>query len=539
MSTSNRNTTSESERQPLLPNTTTTTNNVNAAPISLTKRTLSFLLFAGVIAIVVLGSFLVQTQAPKLDVSVERVISHLLNLERIAKEVGGGSRTVAQPGFKASVDYVVGTLRNETTLNVWTESLFVYDQVDTGVPTLRVHNQTYTARVDFQTATYSGSGTLSGLPLFIVRGSDPTRDLPPPTNDNSSFVALISQSSTRLPSPSPSQDLCSRVAFAISVLGAKAVLVSVSPVASGYPRPLAPSGRLPRTCTKDQIAVFNTVPIVSLSQQLSWDLTLRALDTPLVDLDVKTEWKEVEVWNVLAEPNKDFKGKNESIIIYGCHLDSVRAGPGINDDGSGAMATLELAVQYSKSLSKKSIQKVRFAWWAAEEIGLLGSIYHVEKLATENPELLAHYKLNIDTDMIGSPNYVRGVWDGKSVEDQRIQKAASVIQNVFEGYFKDRGLPTVPFKFNGRSDFAPFMARGIPAGGVITGEDEIKTAEQAELFGGVANMVLDPNYHQPADTVESLRGPGKIVLEQNLKALAHSVRVFALEQNIDAFLKGK
>ncbi|KAJ3084739.1 hypothetical protein HK100_009259 [Physocladia obscura] len=110
--------------------------------------------------------------------------------------------------------------------------------------------------------------------------------------------------------------------------------------------------------------------------------------------------------------------------------------------------------------------------------------------------------------MIASPNYVRGVWDGHSVTDERISKQTSVIASVFEDYFASLGLPTIPFKFNGRSDFAPFMEAGIPAGGVITGEDEIKSTEEAELFGGIAGMVLDPNYHQSTDTVQALRGPG-------------------------------
>ncbi|KAJ3233664.1 Leucyl aminopeptidase yscIV [Chytriomyces hyalinus] len=83
------------------------------------------------------------------------------------------------------------------------------------------------------------------------------------------------------------------------------------------------------------------------------------------------------------------------------------------------------------------------------------------------------------------------------------------------------------------------MSRGIPAGGVITGEDEIKTLEEAELFGGIANMVLDPNYHQPSDTVANLRGPGELILGQNVDALAHSLGFFAFHHDIDAFLAGK
>ncbi|KAI9336912.1 hypothetical protein BDR26DRAFT_864199 [Obelidium mucronatum] len=466
-------------------------------PVSFKLRCLSGVLFVAIIALVS-GVGWVLAKKPTLNVSVERVVAHLTRLQEIARE-NGGSRSVAQSGFKASVDYVVGTLKNETTLKVWTESLWVFDQVDAKAPTLRVRNKTFTPRIDFMTATYSGSGSLSFTPP--------------------SHYSRLGPSSPTRPS---SQDLCTRVAYAISVLGAKAVIVSTSPVTTGYPRPLAPSGRLPRTCTPEQVSIFATVPILSLSQQLSWELTLAAGDElTTVDLEVESEWKKIQVWNVLAESGDGFQGNHESIAIYGCHLDSVRAGPGVNDDGSGAMATLELAVQYSKSLTKRSVQKVRFAWWAAEEIGLLGSKYHVETLAAKDPKTLAFYKLNIDTDMIASPNYVRGVWDGRSVEDVKIKKAATVIQAFLKVTLKSVSCQPCRSSSTGVVTLRPFMEHGIPS------------------WWSVANMVLDPNYHQPADTVESLRGPGRVVLEQNLKALAHSVRVFALEKNIDAFLKGR
>ncbi|KAI8608308.1 hypothetical protein BC830DRAFT_1174529 [Chytriomyces sp. MP71] len=345
--------------------------------------------------------------------------------------------------------------------------------------------------------------------------------------------------SWRAPSNSCDYSLCSRISFAIQTLGAVAVLVSTSPVAQGYPKPLCATGRISKCSVKEQANAIASVPVMTLSQSASWEFTQRALDARVVSnvsLSANTRYEIIGVDNILAETPG---GNPNSIVLFGSHLDSIRGGPGVNDDGSGAMATLELAYALSSSSAiNKTVQKVRFAWWTAEEIGLIGSTYHVEQLFAKDPVELAKYKLNIDTDMIASPNYVRGVWDGRNVPDERIRAAGAAIQSVFERFFAKRGLATVPFAFNGRSDFAPFMRRGIPAGGVITGEDEIKSAHEAELFGGVAGMVLDPNYHQPTDTVESLRGPGRAVLEQNLEALANALGVFAFHKDLDAFLRG-
>jgi carboxypeptidase Q len=137
---------------------------------------------------------------------------------------------------------------------------------------------------------------------------------------------------------------------------------------------------------------------------------------------------------------------------------------------------------------------VRFAWWTGEEIGLIGSQYYVNDLKANNPTELKSIKLNIDTDMIASPNYVRGVWIGDKIKDEKLKKKVQSIHKRIEKYFNDQGLPIFKFEFNGRSDFQPFLDQGIPAGGVITGEDEIKSTESAVLFGGIAGMVLDRTF---------------------------------------------
>jgi Zn-dependent M28 family amino/carboxypeptidase len=115
----------------------------------------------------------------------------------------------------------------------------------------------------------------------------------------------------------------------------------------------------------------------------------------------------------------------------------------------------------------------------------------MDGLEKNHPKEIQKIKLNIDTDMIASPNYVRGVWIGDEIKDVGTRKKTRSIHNVFRKYFESLGLPIFKFEFNGRSDFQPFIDHGVPAGGVITGEDEIKSVESAILFGGISGMVLD------------------------------------------------
>ena len=73
---------------------------------------------------------------------------------------------------------------------------------------------------------------------------------------------------------------------------------------------------------------------------------------------------------------------NDQVVVVGAHLDSVVEGPGINDNGSGSSTILEIAEQMSAlKLTKKLQRPVRFAFWGAEESGLLGSEHYVANLS--------------------------------------------------------------------------------------------------------------------------------------------------------------
>jgi Zn-dependent M28 family amino/carboxypeptidase len=210
------------------------------------------------------------------------------------------------------------------------------------------------------------------------------------------------------------------------------------------------------------------------------------------------------------------------VVVVGAHLDSVGQGPGIQDNGSGSAAILEIALQMA-ALGIEPRNKVRFAWWSAEESGLVGSQFYVDGLSARDIKDIA---LNLNFDMIGSPNFVRFVYDGDGSDTPLAGPNGSKnIENVFLDYFGEEGLPTEPTAFDGRSDYGPFIAVGIPAGGLFTGAEGIKTPEQVAIYGGTAGDQYDPCYHLACDTFANV---SEVVLDQNSDAAAHAVLTFAM-----------
>lgn len=196
-------------------------------------------------------------------------------------------------------------------------------------------------------------------------------------------------------------------------------------------------------------------------------------------------------------------------------------GPGINDNGSGSIGILEVALQ----LTKFSINNaVRFGWWSGEEEGLRGAKYYVANLPAEEA---AKIRIYLNFDMIASPNFVYQIYDGDG-SSYGIEGApgSAEVEKLWEDFFpKEAGLPFDSTAFDGRSDYGPFLTAGIPAGGLTSGADEVKSEEQAAIFGGTAGIILDPNYHTAQDTVKNLNvGPWV----QITKAIAHAVATYAV-----------
>lgn len=221
--------------------------------------------------------------------------------------------------------------------------------------------------------------------------------------------------------------------------------------------------------------------------------------------------------NVLAETSH---GDDGNVVMVGAHLDSVLAGPGINDNGSGSAAVLEVAEQMRKVHPTNT---VRFAWWGAEEAGLVGSDHYVTGLSQAARDAIALY---LNFDMVGSPNYARFVYDGDGSAFGLSGPAGSgAIEALFEDFYRSRGLAFEPTEIDFRSDYAAFFDHGIPFGGVFTGAEGIKTAEQAAVYGGTAGQQYDPCYHDACDTFDNVSAE---VLDVNSDAVALATLTYAM-----------
>lgn len=226
--------------------------------------------------------------------------------------------------------------------------------------------------------------------------------------------------------------------------------------------------------------------------------------------------------NVIAEtPN----GNAANTVMLGSHLDSVTAGPGINDNGSGSAGLLQTALELARTKELGKVRnKLRFAWWSAEENGLLGSEHYVENLTDLGRKEI---RLYLNFDMIASPNYGLFVYDGDNSDGVGAgagpEGSAQLERDITD--FMDRsGAPHEGTDFTGRSDYGPFIGVGIPSGGSFTGAEGLKTAAQAEKFGGQAGVAYDVNYHAKGDDITNI---DMHAFDVNIDVIANAVGTYA------------
>jgi Zn-dependent M28 family amino/carboxypeptidase len=222
-----------------------------------------------------------------------------------------------------------------------------------------------------------------------------------------------------------------------------------------------------------------TIPVVGVSY--ADGVTLSAAGTT-ASVTTSTESDVRQAKNVFAESPG---GNADNVVMAGAHLDSVIAGPGINDNGSGSAALIEVAQQMKRV---RTPNKLRFAWWGAEELGLIGSNYYVANLPQPERDKIALY---LNFDMVGSPNFVRFVYDGDQSSfpaPVAVPEGSVQIEDLFEQYFTSQGQPYEDTAFSGRSDYQAFILNGIPSGGLFTGAEGVKTDAQAAIWGGTAGV---------------------------------------------------
>ncbi|MET9692750.1 M28 family metallopeptidase [Streptomyces sp. NPDC006514] len=199
-------------------------------------------------------------------------------------------------------------------------------------------------------------------------------------------------------------------------------------------------------------------------------------------------------------------GDPNSVLMAGSHLDSVTSGAGINDNGSGSAAVLETALAVSRA-GLQPTKHLRFGWWGAEELGLIGSKYYVNNLPAAEKAKISGY---LNFDMIGSPNPGYFVYDDDPT-----------IEQTFKNYYTGLGIPTeIETEGDGRSDHAPFKSAGIPVGGLFSGADYTKTAAQAQKWGGTSGQAFDRCYHSSCDSLTNINDTA---LDRNSDAVAYAI----------------
>jgi Zn-dependent M28 family amino/carboxypeptidase len=264
----------------------------------------------------------------------------------------------------------------------------------------------------------------------------------------------------------------------------------------------------------DGTTVAHGVPVVGASFAQG-----QALAQPGATAYVKVVPAETRTdYNVIAE----LPGKNTAnVVMAGAHLDSVEAGPGINDNGSGSSALLETALMLANTKPENTL---RFGWWAAEEQGLVGSADYVEGLSQKERDRIALY---MNYDMVASPNYVQMVYDSDESTWEApvdIPAGSTAIEDLYESYYTKVGVPYDDAEYSGRSDYEAFILAGIPSGGLFTGAEVIKTEEQEKIWGGTAGEQFDPCYHEECDTIDNL---ALDALEVNSDLIAFAMLTFS------------
>jgi Zn-dependent M28 family amino/carboxypeptidase len=446
----------------------------------------------------------INTERLRNAVTVGGILSHERVFQRIANN-NGGTRASGTPGYTASANYVAGVLEDagyDVTRQPFDFAFF--QEFGSAFDRVSPNPRTFLDQTDYDVMDYSGSGNVTGT-VQAVDVVIPIGSAPPNTStsgcEDSDFANFTAGNIALI-----QRGTCPFGDKAVNAEQAGAVGVII--FNEGQPgRDTLLLGTLGGPVVD--------IPVIGVSYALGVDLNA---PTTVVHIFTSTESEIRQTENILADSPT---GNPDRTVVVGAHLDSVLEGPGINDNGSGSSTILEIAQEMSE-LGIRNRQQVRFAFWGAEENNLLGSEHYVANLTDAE---LGQIVANLNFDMVGSPNYVRFVYDGDGSDTPAAGPPGSAeIEDIFTSYFASQGLASEPTAFDGRSDYGPFIAVGIPAGGLFTGAEGVKTPAQAAIYGGMAGEPYDPCYHQACDDINNLSTQALFEMGD---AAAHAVMTLA------------
>jgi Zn-dependent M28 family amino/carboxypeptidase len=436
-------------------------------------------------------------------VDADDVVAHLDAFQAIA-DANGGTRASGTPGYDESADYVAGLLEDAgytIERQVFDFSLFTEISSSLTVDGVAIETQTF---------EYSGSGEVidgNVIPVDLQLGLGNTSSS---GCDDDDFATLDFSGTDDIALVQRGTCAFGDKAINATEAGAEAVVIFNQGDTADRTGPI--NGTLGDTA----VGVVD-IPVV----EATYDVGVAISEGAAVSVAAETEIDTRTTQNVIA----DLPGVNpDNVVMAGAHLDSVPEGPGINDNGTGSASLLSIALALGDNTKYTPQNTLRFAWWGAEESGLVGStnyVFHPEFGLTEAEyEALALY---LNFDMVGSPNFIYGVYDADESTFEAtapVPPGSEALEDLFEAYYSVNDIPYEDSEFSGRSDYQAFIDVGIPSSGLFTGAEGVKSDEQAAIWGGTAGDWYDPCYHQACDTIDNV---SLEAVDVNVDAIAYAV----------------
>jgi Zn-dependent M28 family amino/carboxypeptidase len=407
--------------------------------------------------------------------------AHLATFDQIAKDNLGAdgqpSRNSGEPGYKASADYVAQKMREAGYDVHYQQYMFNYSSF-VGTPTWSANGQDFTLVKDWSPGTSNGT---ANAPIQPANGI-----VDPPNPDGSTSTSGCTSGDFDAATMTGKIALIQRGGcnYGVKVLNAKAAgAVGVIIFNEGNPgRTAVVNGSL---VDADNNPFVPDIPVAFTSYAIGKSL-LDAFDNntnPTSSLDIHVLTEERPDWNVIAESKS---GDPNHVVVVDAHLDAIY-GEGILDNASGSATILNVAEQMRRV---QPHNKLRFVWFGGEELGLLGSDYYVNNLSNED---LSHIAYDLDADVTATPNYLIGVLDPAAPDLFGRTVTSTFPPNVYEPskIARDYGVNYLDSIDKNHEFLSPvgtdawwFNTAGVPASGVLTGQDCCKTQDEVDLFGG-------------------------------------------------------